>query len=91
MIAPFGPVLDIVAKLSSTKSFCWLEGNSMVTSGKSKRPEEVGVTSIIYITAVAESLITSFSPSSPLAPKCFPPPKEHFSPVEPSKQASPLR
>lgn len=29
-MAPFGPVLDMVAKLSSTKSFCWLKEKIVV-------------------------------------------------------------
>lgn len=31
-MAPFGPVLDMVAKLNSTKSFCWLKEKIVITT-----------------------------------------------------------
>lgn len=36
MMAPFGPVLDMVAKLSSTKSFCWLKEKIVITMAQAR-------------------------------------------------------
>lgn len=33
-MAPFGPVLDMVAKLNSTKSFCWLKEKIVITTAQ---------------------------------------------------------
>lgn len=40
-MAPFGPVLDIVAKLNSTKSFCWLKEKIVISTAQARRAHQV--------------------------------------------------
>jgi len=39
-MAPFGPVLDMVAKLNSTKSFCWLKEKTVITTAQVSRAHQ---------------------------------------------------